>query len=86
MFSHKAIFPNADRLYEIYQTWKEAVDQISDVQGLFPTFVMNTAPAGAARVGLTNGIGNVWGLKAEPAICELHSFNLPLGKYAVLLF
>ncbi|KIM96203.1 hypothetical protein OIDMADRAFT_44918 [Oidiodendron maius Zn] len=68
MFSHKAIFPNTDRLYEIYQTWKEAVDQISDVQGLFPTFVMNTAPAGAARVALTNGVGNVWGLKAEPAV------------------
>lgn len=70
MFSHQTIVPDADRLYSIYQAWRAAVDQIADVQGLFPTFVMNTVPAGAARVGQTNGIGNVWGLEVEPTICE----------------
>ncbi|OBT97055.1 hypothetical protein VE01_04837 [Pseudogymnoascus verrucosus] len=68
MFSHKTIVPDADRLYSIYQAWRAAVDQIADVQGLYPTFVMNTVAAGAARVGQTNGIGNVWGLKVEPTI------------------
>lgn len=42
--------------------------QIADVEGLYPTLVTNVAPAGAARVGLTNGVGNVWGLEAEPYI------------------
>jgi hypothetical protein len=70
MFSHQTIVPDADRLYSIYQAWRAAVDQIADVQGLYPTFVMNTVAAGAARVGQTNGIGNVWGLKVEPTICK----------------
>ncbi|KAL5358520.1 hypothetical protein BJX96DRAFT_182956 [Aspergillus floccosus] len=62
MFSHHTIKPRADVLYEIYKTWKSAVESIADVEGLYPTFVMNIIPRGAARVGKTNGIGNVWGL------------------------
>ncbi|GLA57408.1 hypothetical protein AtubIFM54640_003541 [Aspergillus tubingensis] len=52
----------------MYQTWKAAVNQIADVQGLYPTFVINISPASAVKVGNTNGIGNVWGLAEEPTI------------------
>lgn len=45
----------------MYQIWKEAVDEIADVEGLIPTFVYNLAPRTAARVALNNGVGNVWG-------------------------
>ena len=60
--------PDQEALVLFYKAWKNAVDQIADVDGLHPTFVTNTAAAGAARVGLTNGVGNVWGLEAEPYI------------------
>lgn len=69
MFSHHTVQPDPETLYSIYQAWKTAVDEIADVKGLYPTFVMNLSPAGAARVGRTNGIGNVWGLDEQPMIC-----------------
>ncbi|KAH1531548.1 hypothetical protein KXV92_004405 [Aspergillus fumigatus] len=68
MFSHHTVQPDPETLYSIYQAWKTAVDEIADVKGLYPTFVMNLSPAGAARVGRTNGIGNVWGLDEQPMI------------------
>ncbi|KAJ5689372.1 hypothetical protein N7462_003764 [Penicillium macrosclerotiorum] len=68
MFSHKSMKPDPEALYSIYKAWKDSVDKISDVQGLYPTFVTNVHSAGAARVGRTNGIGNVWGLMEEPMI------------------
>jgi hypothetical protein len=62
---------DADNAYQMYQVWKDAVDDIADVEGLFPTFVLNLAPRTAARVALTNGIGNVWGTDDEkPYICR----------------
>lgn len=54
--------PNATRLYEIYSAWKASIADISDVEGLYPTFVMNIVPQSAAAVAQNNGIGNVWGL------------------------
>ncbi|KAJ5741338.1 hypothetical protein N7533_010747 [Penicillium manginii] len=63
MFSHKTMKPDAEVLVSIYKAWKDAVDQIADVEGLYPTFVTNVASAPAARVALTNGVGNVWGLE-----------------------
>lgn len=68
MFSHKTMKPDQEVLISIYKAWKDAVDEIADVEGLYPTFVTNVAPASAARVALTNGVGNVWGLEAEPYI------------------
>ncbi|GKZ78877.1 hypothetical protein AnigIFM56816_002707 [Aspergillus niger] len=67
-FGHHSMYPDSDVLYSMYQTWKAAVNQIADVQGLYPTFVINISPASAVRVGNTNGIGNVWGLAEEPTI------------------
>ncbi|QKX55035.1 uncharacterized protein TRUGW13939_02126 [Talaromyces rugulosus] len=68
MFAHHSMIPDADVLYSMIETWKNAVEKISDVQGLYPTFVANISPASAARVAKTNGIGNVWGLDDEPLI------------------
>jgi FAD/FMN-containing dehydrogenase len=68
MFSHKTMKPDQEVLISIYKAWKDAVDEIADVEGLYPTFVTNVASASAARVALTNGVGNVWGLEAEPYI------------------
>jgi hypothetical protein len=68
--------PDPDALYSIYKAWKDAVDEISDVEGLYPTFVTNVHAASSARVAQNNGIGNVWGLEAEPLICKLSSFHI----------
>ncbi|PQE24725.1 FAD binding domain-containing protein [Rutstroemia sp. NJR-2017a WRK4] len=60
-FGHHTMRPDADQLYSFYQIWKAAVDEIADVDGLYPTFVLNLDPASANTVAKTNGIGNVWG-------------------------
>lgn len=72
-FAHKTMKPDAKVLYSIYSAWKEAVDKINDVQGLYPTFVTNVISPTSIRVAKTNGVGNVWGLEEEPLISE---FNL----------
>ncbi|KAB2570331.1 putative fad binding domain-containing protein [Lasiodiplodia theobromae] len=59
---HHAIKPDFDAIWDMYTQWKAAVDDIADVEGLYPTFVLNMAPKSAAAVAKTNGIGNTWGL------------------------
>ncbi|KAF7551803.1 hypothetical protein G7Z17_g4756 [Cylindrodendrum hubeiense] len=61
-FAHKTIKPDGDQLFRIYEAWKKAVDDVSDVEGLYPTFIMNVLPAAAASVAKNNGVGNTWGL------------------------
>ncbi|KAL2828012.1 hypothetical protein BDW59DRAFT_178958 [Aspergillus cavernicola] len=68
VFVHKTIKADAEALISIYEAWREAVEQISDVEGLSPTFVPNVISPAAARVAKSNGIGNVWGLEEEPLI------------------
>ncbi|ETS74384.1 hypothetical protein PFICI_14250 [Pestalotiopsis fici W106-1] len=68
-FGHKTIKPDADQIYRIYEAWKAAVEDISDVEGLIPTLVLNTMASSAMSVAKNNGIGNVWGLDdKEPLI------------------
>lgn len=67
------MLPDADQLYNIYKVWKDAVDDIADVEGLYPTFVLNTIPRSAATVGKTNGIGNVWGLDDTDSLLSMFS-------------
>ena len=69
-FSHRTMKPDAKVLYSIYRAWKAAVDKISDVQGLYPTFVTNVISPSSVRVAKTNGVGNVWGLEEEPLISK----------------
>ncbi|KAI0466806.1 FAD binding domain protein [Xylaria cf. heliscus] len=64
-FAHKTMKPDANQLYIIYKAWKDAVEEVSDVEGLYPTFVMNPMYASAATVANTNGVGNVWGLSDD---------------------
>ncbi|KAF4784735.1 putative fad binding domain-containing protein [Colletotrichum scovillei] len=61
-YFHGTMRPDAKRLYEIYLAWKESVSKLSDVEGLYPTFVMNIMPKSAQSVAKHNGIGNIWGL------------------------
>ncbi|KAM5341958.1 hypothetical protein ACJ41O_014989 [Fusarium nematophilum] len=61
-FGHHTIEPNAKQLLHIFNTWKQAIKQVEDVQGIRPTLVFNMAPRTAARVAKTNGIGNTYGL------------------------
>lgn len=56
------MIPDYDQLSAIYHSWKDAVDSIADVEGLYPTFVMNIVPKSAMSVAKNNGVGNVWGL------------------------
>lgn len=65
--------PDAKVLYSIYKAWKDSVDKIADIKGLYPTFVTNVISPSSIRVARTNGVGNVWGLEEEPLISE---FNL----------
>ncbi|KAH6648046.1 FAD binding domain protein [Truncatella angustata] len=67
-FFSKSMKPDASQLFAIYQAWKDAVDTISDVEGLYPTFVMNPLYASAATIAKTNGIGNVWGLDDDQSL------------------
>jgi hypothetical protein len=61
------MYPDADVLYSMFKTWKAAVAQTTDIQGLYPTFVINLSPASAASVVKTNQIGNTWGLSGHSA-------------------
>ncbi|KAJ5538273.1 hypothetical protein N7494_007752 [Penicillium frequentans] len=79
-FSHKSMKPDAKVLYSIYKAWKAAVDTISDVQGLYPTFVINYVSPSSARVAKTNGVGNVWGLEEEPLIIWQFSTGWDLAQ------
>lgn len=54
--------PDAEQMYRIYQSWKTAVDDIADVQGLNPTLALNILPKSALTPAKHNGIGNTWGL------------------------
>ncbi|KAJ5204914.1 uncharacterized protein N7498_005793 [Penicillium cinerascens] len=80
MFSHKSMKPDPEVLYSIYNAWKDAVDEIADVEGLYPTFVTNVHAPSSARVALNNGIGNVWGLEAEPLILWQFSTGWALAQ------
>ncbi|RDW88449.1 hypothetical protein BP6252_00481 [Coleophoma cylindrospora] len=60
-FAHKTMKPDANQLVKIYEAWKIAVDEVSDVKGLYPTFVMNLLPKSALSVAKNNGVGNTWG-------------------------
>ncbi|KAJ5548988.1 hypothetical protein N7513_006222 [Penicillium frequentans] len=79
-FSHKSMKPDAKVLYSIYKAWKAAVDTISDVQGLYPTIVINYVSPSSARVAKTNGVGNVWGLEKEPLIIWQFSTGWDLAQ------
>ncbi|KAJ8122831.1 hypothetical protein ONZ43_g1072 [Nemania bipapillata] len=61
-FAHHTMKPDGAQLYRIYQGWRAAVQDVIDVEGLYPTFVMNILPKSAASVAKTNGVGNTWGL------------------------
>ncbi|KAF4550090.1 FAD-binding domain-containing protein 19 [Elsinoe fawcettii] len=61
-FGHHTIRTNPERLIEIYNEWVNALQDIKDVPGLQPTYVLNPAPKSAATVSKENGVGNVWGL------------------------
>ncbi|KAJ5753394.1 uncharacterized protein N7511_007547 [Penicillium nucicola] len=80
MYSHKSMTPDADVIYTLYKIWKDAVADIADVQGLYPTFVTNVHAAGASRVAKTNGVGNVWGLEPEPLILWQFSTGWALAQ------
>ncbi|THV48661.1 hypothetical protein BGAL_0234g00010 [Botrytis galanthina] len=53
--------PNGTVLYQMWQMWKAAVEDVKDVVGFYPTFVTNLDPKSANTIAKTNGIGNVWG-------------------------
>ncbi|TDZ21636.1 Bifunctional solanapyrone synthase [Colletotrichum orbiculare MAFF 240422] len=64
-FGHYTMKPDAKRLIEIYEAWISAIQDISDVEGLRPTFIINTLSPSAALVGKNNGIGNTFGLEGD---------------------
>ncbi|KAK0122305.1 hypothetical protein ONS95_010550 [Cadophora gregata] len=67
-FAHKTILPDTDQIVKIYRAWKDAVDTISDVEGLSPTFVLNMIPKSTMTVAKDNGIGNTWGLDDDQGL------------------
>ncbi|KAL3463484.1 hypothetical protein BJX64DRAFT_256825 [Aspergillus heterothallicus] len=79
-FSHRTIKADAAVLTSLYESWKEGLADIADVEGLAPTFVANVISPNAVRVGNTNGVGNIWGLKEEPQIIWQFSTSWSLAK------
>ncbi|KAJ5162801.1 uncharacterized protein N7500_004631 [Penicillium coprophilum] len=65
---------------QMMRAWKTAVDNIADVQGLYPTFVTNVISPNSIRVAKTNGVGNVWGLEEEPLIIWQFSTGWDLAQ------
>ncbi|KAL2818577.1 hypothetical protein BJX63DRAFT_429078 [Aspergillus granulosus] len=80
VFSHRTIKADAALLTSLYESWKESLAEIADVEGLAPTFVANVISPNAVRVGNTNGIGNIWGLKEEPMIIWQFSTSWSLAR------
>ena len=80
-FAHKTIKPDTDQLVKIYKAWKDAVDTVSDVKGLYPTFVLNIISKSTMTVAKENGIGNTWGLDDDQDLISesLHTIH-PLGR------
>lgn len=54
--------PDTAQLLKIYTAWRASLEDLSDVEGLYPTFVMNILPSSALSVAKNNGVGNTWGL------------------------
>lgn len=78
-YGHHTIKPDADRLYEIYQAWIEAIQDVADVEGIRPTLILNNSPASAMTVSKTNGIGNTFGLDDDQSyVCTYLTSNLEL--------
>lgn len=49
----------------------EAIEEIADVPGILPTFILNFAPKSAVTVSKRNGIGNTFGLNDDQSyICK----------------
>lgn len=61
-FAHKTMVPDTNQLMKIYTAWKEALQSVIDVEGLYPTFVLNIISKSTMTVAKENGIGNTWGL------------------------
>lgn len=57
--------PDAAQIYRLYQIWRDAIEDIADVEGIAPGFVLNAAPRSAVTVSKTNGVGNTFGLDDE---------------------
>lgn len=76
--------PDAAQLYRIYQGWRAAVEDVIDVEGLYPTFVMNIIPKSSASVAKNNGVGNTWGMDDNESliskISSLTSYNYHQGQ------
>ncbi|RSM01156.1 hypothetical protein CDV31_011465 [Fusarium ambrosium] len=64
-FGHHTIKPDAEQLIYIYDQWIAAIDEIVDVPGILPTFILNFAPKSAVTVSKRNGIGNTFGLNDD---------------------
>ncbi len=81
-FAHRTVRAEASaRLYEIFKAWQVAVRQISDVEGLYATFILNTMPKSAASVAKHNKIGNVWGLDDDKSLISKFKVSLDVGNY-----
>lgn len=53
------------------------MDEISDVEGLYATFVMNFMSPSAVRVAKENGVGNVWGLDDDQGYIRKQLIDCP---------
>lgn len=82
-FGHKTMKADADQLYRTYEVWKAAVEDISDVEGLIPTLVLNTMAPSAMSVAKNNGIGNAWGLNDDEALISESGESL-FGRIALI--
>ncbi|CAG9997104.1 unnamed protein product [Clonostachys byssicola] len=64
-FGHHTIKPDADQLIYIYDQWIAAIEEVAEVPGIWPTFILNFAPKSGAAVAKRNGVGNTFGLNDD---------------------
>lgn len=81
MFGHHTIrATEVERVKELVRGFKKAVEDISDVEGLAPGFVLNTLPGSAFRIAKENGVGNVYGMNDDSSYICMLSHRQPSGR------
>lgn len=75
-FGHHTIKPDADQLIYIYDQWIASLDEVAEIPGIRPKFILNFAPKSGAAVAKRNGVGNTFGLDDKQSyICKTDPFK-----------
>lgn len=66
---HVALITNST-MQAMYNYFVTASPKMAGISGFGATLVFQPLPPSAAAFALNNGIGNTWGLAANPYVCK----------------